>query len=394
MFSIKFIDNILMKDSKLCAEGRMGKTTKLLLRQGQLDGACGIYSLLMLLILHKKINSEDLKDETDHDVPQYVKRLKEQILTPLKGIRSSGTTLDYLREMLLKIFNGQILVSVYKNQEKGDDTKMLHYRIRNQLDAGYPVLIAYKKPNTCGHALVVIGYTLFEGNFRLYCLDPSFNISWCSYWNNIIDINITETDKDWPDYCHMSEKNVKVDEILMIEENKDVDLSWSFYVTQENVEPESDDKHDCNKNYYEYILSRAKQFHYQEWEYDELMKCVDMLSNLSRQELVSLYTSKWFKNEITLKYEILMALFGDEVVEPWLHFDEMSTDELIYKYEQRNHKFITVIREELRIRYKDDMGDDRIKIAAAFQNGTKGDQKWLEKQLRKLWSINDSNLPF
>ena len=179
--------------------------------------------------------------------------------------------------------------------------------------------------------------------------------------------------EDWPDYNHRAEIKVNVDEILLIEDNI---------------------KEEMNMSGYEYIIKKAKQFHYKGWEDDELWKCVNMLPNLSRQELVSLNTSKWTTNDITLKYHILMALFGEDVVEPWLHFDEMSTDELINKYEQRSHKFITVIREELRRRYKEGMGDDIFKIAAAFQNGTKGDQKWIEKQMRRKWNIKDPTLPF
>ena len=75
MFKIKFIDNLVFKDDKLCAEGRMGHPTAVFLRQGQLDGACGVYSLLMLLIFHKRINREDLTTETCRDDPPYVVRL-------------------------------------------------------------------------------------------------------------------------------------------------------------------------------------------------------------------------------------------------------------------------------------------------------------------------------
>lgn len=44
---------------------------------------------------------------------------------------------------------------------------------------------------------------------------------------------------------------------------------------------------------YEYILRHVKFFHYKGWESGELRKCVDMLPKLSRQELTSLYYSKW-----------------------------------------------------------------------------------------------------
>jgi hypothetical protein len=375
MFKIKFINNLVFKDDKLCAEGRMGHPTAVFLRQGQLDGACGVYCLLMLLILHKRINREDLTTEICRDDPPYVMRLKKELLNPLQGIISDGTTIGYLRDMLLKVFENHIPVNIMGsyNKEKVTDAKNLHSKIKNHLDAGFPVLICYSKPNASGHAVVSIGYTICGDSLRLYCLDPSFPIPWSSFWNNIIDVNMNYENEDWSDYNHRVESKVHVYGILVIEDN----------IKEEN-----------NMSDYEYILKKVKQFHYKEWEYDELMKCVDMLPNLSRQELVSLYTSKWIKNEITLKWEILTALFGEEVTDPWLHFDEMSTDELIRKYEQRGHKFIVVFREELRLRYKADMGDDRIKIAAAFQNGTKGDQKWLEKQLRKLRSNNDPDLPF
>ena len=40
---------------------------------------------------------------------------------------------------------------------------------------------------------------------------------------------------------------------------------------------------------YEYIINQVKKFHFSKWDDGELRKCVNILSNLSRQELVSLY---------------------------------------------------------------------------------------------------------
>ena len=48
---------------------------------------------------------------------------------------------------------------------------------------------------------------------------------------------------------------------------------------------------------YEYIIKQVKLFHYKGWEEGELRKCVDMLPHLSRQELTSLYYSKWVKED-------------------------------------------------------------------------------------------------
>ena len=49
---------------------------------------------------------------------------------------------------------------------------------------------------------------------------------------------------------------------------------------------------------YEYILQQVKLFHFKGWDDGELRKCVGMLPGLSRQELTSLYYSKWVKSQI------------------------------------------------------------------------------------------------
>ena len=57
---------------------------------------------------------------------------------------------------------------------------------------------------------------------------------------------------------------------------------------------------------YEYIYQQVKKFHYSVWDEKELRKCVDMLPNLSRQELLSLYRSQWLTHEKVIKD----AIFG------------------------------------------------------------------------------------
>ena len=134
---------------------------------------------------------------------------------------------------------------------------------------------------------------------------------------------------------------------------------------------------------YEYIFKQAKLSHYKGWVEGELRKCVDMLPNLSREELMALYTSRWLKDSKTLKQEIFKIMYMDRLGEREEHFKEMSTNELINELEERNTGNVSLIRQELRYRYKENMGNDRIKIAAVFRNGTKGDQQWLELQIRR-----------
>ena len=134
---------------------------------------------------------------------------------------------------------------------------------------------------------------------------------------------------------------------------------------------------------YEYIFKQAKLCHYKGWDDKELRKCVDMLPNLSREELLALYTSRWIKDVKTLKQEIFKIMYMDRLGEREERFKEMSTNELISEFEDRSSGNVSLIRQELRHRYKNGFDDDRFKIAAVFRDGTKGDQQWLELQMRR-----------
>ena len=135
---------------------------------------------------------------------------------------------------------------------------------------------------------------------------------------------------------------------------------------------------------FEYILQDAKLFYYKGWEAGELRKCIDMLPNLTHEELVKIYTNRWV-NGSKLKDEIFNILYMDRLGEREERIKEMSTNELINEFEERRTGNIALIRQELRYRYKEDFGDDRIKIAAVFRRATKGDQKWIELQMRRMF---------
>lgn len=139
---------------------------------------------------------------------------------------------------------------------------------------------------------------------------------------------------------------------------------------------------------FEYILENAKLFYYKGWEKGELRKCVDMLPNLTREQLKYLYTYRWVNGSKTLKEEIFKILYMDRLGEREERFKEMSTNELINMFEERSSGNVALIRQELRHRYQEDFGDDRIKIAAVFRRATKGDQMWIELQMRRAFFHN------
>jgi hypothetical protein len=149
----------------------------------------------------------------------------------------------------------------------------------------------------------------------------------------------------------------------------------------------TNDMTDC-----EYILKQAKLFHYKGWDEEEMRKCVDMLVGLSRQELIVLYTSRWLAGVKPIREEIFKILYMDRIGKRDERVKDLSTNQLINEFEERKGGNIAILRQELRHRFIECLGDDRIKITAAFNRATKGDRMWVELQIRKEQSLG--KLPF
>ena len=132
---------------------------------------------------------------------------------------------------------------------------------------------------------------------------------------------------------------------------------------------------------YEYILQQAKKSHYSKWDDTELRKCVDILGGLSRQELTSLYHSRWLKDDKVFKESVFNTLFKDKVGKREERIKNLPIDELIEEFKDKKSGNVALIRKELRDRYK--AGKDKSKIAGIFNVSTKSDQQWVKNQVRK-----------
>lgn len=131
----------------------------------------------------------------------------------------------------------------------------------------------------------------------------------------------------------------------------------------------------------EYIVKQAKLFHYKGWEAGELRKCVDMLPNLSREELSSLYRSKWLKEDKTFREAIFNTLFKNQIGKRETRIKEMDTVSLIEEFKDKKSGNVSLIRNELRERYK--ANKDRPLIAAAFEKSNKSDQQWVKNRIKE-----------
>lgn len=134
---------------------------------------------------------------------------------------------------------------------------------------------------------------------------------------------------------------------------------------------------------YEYIIIQVKKFHFSKWDDGELRKCVDMLPKLSRQELVSLYQSKWLDSKSTFRDAIFNLLFMERIEERDKKIKAMNVDELIKNLHDENGygKFIVL---EMKERYDSLDDEDRVKILDTLSETTKANQKWAESKRKKL----------
>ena len=131
----------------------------------------------------------------------------------------------------------------------------------------------------------------------------------------------------------------------------------------------------------EYILRQAKKSHFSGWDAKELRKCVDMLPNLSREDLFKLYRSKWIDDGKTIKETIFNVLFADRLGKREERIKGLETPELIEEYKDKHSGNVSLIRSEIQERYK--AGRDCVAIADAFHNSNKSDQEWITKQEKK-----------
>ena len=134
---------------------------------------------------------------------------------------------------------------------------------------------------------------------------------------------------------------------------------------------------------YEYIYEQVKKAHFSKWEDDELRKCIEMLIGLSHEQLFTLYTSKWLKGDKVMRQEVFKCMYMDKIGKREERIKNLPIDELLEEFKDKKSGNIALIRNEMKARYKENEGDDRIKIALAFKDSSPGDQNWIEHQERK-----------
>ena len=185
MKEIHIIDKIELSDSGVVVK----KSRQLAhLRQGDLDGACGVYSMMMCLIIEKII-----KREVVTDVPPSLKRNTSDGRLVRKFLENQGMIVDGyhlgpLSTDLQNAFKKKVDANLF------DEDNILEVIIE-QLKENHPVEIEFSRIKTFGHFVVVVGYMVENKHTDLYCLDPGYPMGKGQMWNNVLRIDTTSSAK-------------------------------------------------------------------------------------------------------------------------------------------------------------------------------------------------------
>lgn len=164
---------------------RLGKIQKVHLRQGELDGACAVYSLMMYLIILRIFTYKQVIDGNSIKRSTSKGRILRDFLEKQNGLVRKGLDFvqdirDGLQHAAKKIVNCEYIPTRQETIET----------VIECIDNNQPLMIGVDYNKVHGHALLAIGYEMRNNKTtRIFCLDPGSNIVPTSYWNAVITLD-------------------------------------------------------------------------------------------------------------------------------------------------------------------------------------------------------------
>lgn len=188
------------------------------LQQGDMDGACAVYSMMMnLLILKVLTRNQVVSLNTTFKGNTAKGRLfKEFFVT--EGLCRDGFYFSEIKEKLSHSFAIEVTSSALQYTASLSDQTSFVEELKTAIDSDTPLITALSFKGGA-HAVFAIGYEEQKDVVKkIFCLDPGYAISPTSFWNGVIILN-----EGKGKYCHQyitdkDDYNVFVDESLKIKQ--------------------------------------------------------------------------------------------------------------------------------------------------------------------------------
>ena len=213
MKQFKIIDQLQLVDGVLMCKKPSGRSfQRAHYRQGDLDGACGAYSISMVLnilgVFHAdEINSNSDKADNRFAERRLIKALNEQ------GLYRDGLNSNDIQAILSKNYSKYVNVNSFTKNEYN-----ILKLIVDNLNDNTPVVLGIRFNKENGHWVVVVGYEIdAQGEIKaLLTLDPGANSPTYSYWNGII--NLKKAHRKTYGYLYTTDNSTMIDfdEIIIV----------------------------------------------------------------------------------------------------------------------------------------------------------------------------------
>ena len=209
MATIQIIDNIRLSWKGLQTKDSNNQWGNVHKQQGDLDGACSIYSLVMAMLCQKMITEEDIQilKSPDRRTPKG-KFLYEQ------GLVHDG----YNYTALAREINEQPFEIIATHKRPRSNANRIEL-IEQFISQNIPVIISTDF-NGGTHALLAIGIETNEHDIitKIFCFDPGASAAKVSQWNCFIDVS-KEGDTHYPFYyvTEIDSYKVTLNDMLIIE---------------------------------------------------------------------------------------------------------------------------------------------------------------------------------
>lgn len=86
---------------------------------------------------------------------------------------------------------------------------------------------------------------------------------------------------------------------------------------------------------YEYIMAQCRKYHFTQWDENVQRECQEILPNLTREQLVSIYRSRLLGEKHPLKQTAFKVLFADKVGKREERIKALDIDTLIEEFKDK-----------------------------------------------------------
>ena len=213
MSQFKTIDQLIIKDTELVCRSQTHRSyQKAHFKQGDLDGACGAYSIAMVLNILSVFDAEELCSDNTIDKRTSEWKLIETLHS--YGLYRDGLTIDEV-QMILQKYSKYIETEEYELTH--NDSEDIGY-VRKNIDENIPMIAGISFNKNEGHWIVIVGYSWNnKGEIQeLLILDPAVASPTVCCWNAILNLKREKNKRYGYTYSSDCVKKVSFEELVAV----------------------------------------------------------------------------------------------------------------------------------------------------------------------------------